>query len=199
MDSPGPTRRELIAGAVAGSAAASLGASGATALAATGSGSGPAALAYALQAERLGVIAYRQALSTSVLSTHVSQQLQVLMGQERAHVSKLERVLGEVGAPIPRGPDTVAAAQAMLAQHQVDVSLSDLPSEHACLRLLIDVESLTEGAYFKAIPQLDQPSLLRVSVEIMGSDSQHWTILSGLQHRGDVGLSVPYPFVQGSP
>ena len=168
-------------------------------MAATNGTTGTAGLAYALQTERLGVIAYRQALATSVLSNGVAQQLQLLMGQEREHVARLEQVLGQVGAPVPLGPDTVAAAQAILAAHQVDVSLTDLPSEHACLRLLIDVESLTEGAYFKAIPQLEQPSLLRVGIEIMGSDSQHWTVLSGLQHRGDVGLSVPYPFVQGSP
>lgn len=157
------------------------------------------ALSYALQVERLGVIAYRQVLATSVLSADVRAQLQRLAAQEGQHVTRLEQALAGLGAGVPPGPASVADAQKILAQHQVHLSLTGLSSQRDCLRLLIDVESLTEGAYFKAIPQLSEPSLLRSAIEIMGSDAQHWTILSGIQHDGNVGLSVPYPFVQGSP
>lgn len=155
-------------------------------------------MSYALQVERVGVIAYGQALATSVLSASVRAQLELLLAQERRHVAKLEQILGGLGASVSQQPATVGAAQAVLDQHQVGAGLTGLASEHDCLRLLIDVESLTEGAYFKAIPQLEHSSLLRASLQLMGSDAQHWTVLSGLQHGGDVSLSVPYPFVQGS-
>lgn len=193
------TRRELIAGSAAAAAAASIAIRATDAAAATTQGTEAQVLSYALQVERLGVIAYSQVLSTSVLSAPVRAQLEVLMAQEREHVAKLEQILRGLGAPIPQGPSSVGAAQALLARHQVHLSLTDLPTQRDCLRLLIDVESLTEGAYYKAIPQLEQPSLLRVGLEIMGSDSQHWTVLSEIQHGGNVGVSVPYPFVQGSP
>jgi rubrerythrin len=191
------TRRELMTGTAAGVLAASL-AGAASANAANSAGSETQALSYALQVERVGVIAYSQVLATSVLSAGTRAQLKLLLAQERQHVAKLQQVLGALGAQVSRAPTDLAAAQAILGQHQVHLSLTDLPTERDCLRLLIDVESLTEGAYFAAIPQLQQPSLLRLGIEIMGSDAQHWTLLAGLQHGGDVSVSVPYPFVQGS-
>lgn len=193
-----PTRRELIAGTAAATAAASLGAAASGARAATSGGSEAEAMSYALQVERLGVIAYTQVLATSLLSADVRAQLQTLAAQERQHVATLERILGGLSASIPQGPTDTAAAQAILSKHQVHLSLTDLHSQRDCLRLLVDVESLTEGAYFAAIPQLEQASLLRTSLDLMGSDAQHWTVLSGIQHGGDVSVSVPYPFVQGS-
>lgn len=193
-----PTRRELIAGAAAAGAAASLAVGAASAGATAGTSSEAEAMAYALEVERVAVIAYGQVLATSVLSASLRAQLQLLAAQERQHVAKLEQIVGGLGAQVSPAPATVSAAQGILDQHQVGASLTALSNEHDCLRLLVDVESLTEGAYFKAIPQLQQPSLLRTSLQLMGSDAQHWTVLSGIQHAGDVSLSVPYPFVQGS-
>jgi hypothetical protein len=193
------TRRELIAGTAGAAAVASLGVAAASAAAAVGARSEVQALSYALQMERVGVLAYHQVLSTDVLRAGARIQLGLLLAQDLKHVAKLEQLLRGLGAAATDGPPDVAAAQALLGQHQVHRSLTSLPTQHDCLRLLIDVESLTEGAYFKAIPQLEHPKLIRVSVELMGSDAQHWTVLSGIQHDGDVVQSVPYPFVQGSP
>jgi rubrerythrin len=192
-----PTRRELITGGAALAAASAWGA--VPARAAVAAGTQARSFTYALEVERAAVIAYNRVLSTSVLAADVRGQLQQLLAQERQHVAKLEQVLAGLGAPVSQQPATVPAARALLRQHQVGLSLTDLTSQRDCLRLLIDVESLTEGAYFKAVPELVQPPLVRTAVELMGSDAQHWTILSGLQHGGDVSLSVPYPFVQGSP
>jgi hypothetical protein len=181
--------------------AASLGAwraADALAAAPPGSHAEAEAMAYALQIERLAVIVYRQALSTDVLAPRVRSQLTLLMGEERQHVVELERILNGLGASAPPGPDDVAAAQALLTRHQIHRSITNIPTQHDALRVLIDVESLTEGAYFKAMPVLQEASLIRASAEMMGSDAQHWTILAGIQHHGDVSISVPYPFVQGS-
>ena len=193
---PTPTRRGLITGAVGLTSAAAL----AGAAAAPAAAASPAqALSVALELERVGVIAYRKSLASGVLSETAAAQVRVLMAHELIHVARLEQALTRLAAQPPQGPATVNDAQAVLTQHQVYRSLTNLPTQHDCLALLIDIESLTEGAYFSAIPQLVEASLVKLSLELMGSDSQHWTVLSGIQHGGDVGQSVPYPFVEGSP
>jgi hypothetical protein len=45
--------------------------------------------------------------------------------------------------------------------------------------------------------KLSDASLLTQAAQIMGSEAQHWTALSGLQHAGDVFLGAPYPTVTG--
>lgn len=191
------SRRQLIHGAVALTAAAAAGAEAVSALAAA-PGAEAQALASTLQIERVALIAYRQVLSTNVLSAGAIPQLRLLAEQEDQHVAKLEQLISMLGAAVPAGPAGVAAAQAVLNQHQIHRGLSDLSTQHDCLRLLIDVESLAEAAYFNAIPQLTQPTLIQTAIELMGSDAQHWTVVSGIQHHGDVIQSVPYPFVQGT-
>ncbi len=192
------TRRELVRGGIG--LAGSLGAwRVADALAAAPARTQSQVLGYALRMERLAVIVYRQALASNVLAPAVRSQLEVLLSDEQRHVAKLEQILERLGGPVPSGPDGVRAAQALLTRHQIHRSISNLPNQHDVLRVLIDTESLTEGAYFKAMPALVDAGLIRTSAEIMGSDAQHWTILSNIQHHGDLTVSVPYPFVQGSP
>ncbi len=149
-----------------------------------------------LQIEQLVVTAYRSVLASGVVTAAVASRLRTMLAQELDHVAVLERALHNLGAPSPTTSAT--GAQRELAAHHVHLSLAHLPSQHECLRLLIDVESLAEGAYFSAISKLTEPGLVRTSAEAMGCEAQHWTVLSALQHHGDVTRSVPYPFVQGS-
>lgn len=196
----GATRRDLVRTGIGVAAGGSLALRATSAMAAANTTMRETqALSYALQTERLGVIVYQQVLASHVVSPGVASELRVLLGQDLQHVSKLEQVLKRMGAVVPQGPTGVPAAQAMLQRHGIHRSLTALHTQHDGLRLLIDVESLTEGAYFKAIPELQDPALVRLSVAIMGSDSQHWAVISGIQHPGDYSMSVPYPFVQGSP
>jgi rubrerythrin len=194
----GTTRRELVRSGIGLAVAGWLvgGAAGADAAAPTLSEA--QALAHALQIEQLSVIGYSQVLASGALSTAVRPQLEALLAQDRRHVTTLQRVFRRAGAPPPGGPADVVAAQAILSEHQVHRSLTDLPTQHDCLRVMIDIESLAEGAYFKAMPRLTDATLIRTSAEIMGSDAQHWTVLSGIQHNGNVTLSVPFPFVYGA-
>lgn len=196
----GATRRDLVKAGIGVAAGGSLAMRAASAVAATTATKGEAqALSYALQTERLAVIVYRQVLASDVASPSVASELRVLLGQDLQHLAKLEQVLKQTGVAIPQGPTGVAAAQAMLRQHSIHRSLTALHSQHDGLLLLIDAESLTEGAYFKAIPELQDPALVRLSVELLGSDAQHWAVLSSIQHDGNPMRAVPYPFVQGSP
>jgi hypothetical protein len=156
------------------------------------------ALNHALQIEQLLVIAYRQALDSGVTHPPVKDELRRLLGQELQHVTRLERALAQRGEIVPT-PPSLAAAQAELTSHEVHWSLTHLRSQHDCLKLLVDVESLAENAYFRAIGELQDPSLLRLCAEIMGCEAQHWTVLSGFLNHQDPDKAAPYPFVEGTP
>lgn len=157
-----------------------------------------AILARMLKVEQWVVVAYRRALSSGKLEPRLSSRVAAILGQELVHVTTLRRALASRGAPIPPPPRDVAAAQRGLATRHMYTSLTELRDEKACLKLLIDVESVAEGAYFEAIGKLTDPALLRMSAQIMGCEAQHWTVLSAVRHHGDVLISVPYPFVEGS-
>ena len=194
------TRRELVRSGIAATAVLSAAAvNSPRALAAVAPAQSDAAvLARTLQIEQLVSIAYRQAIGSGALGPTVIGPLRALLSQELEHVATLEHGLRGLGASVPAPPAGVASAQAALVRHHVFASLTRLRTQHECLRLLIDVESLAEGAYFSAISKLSDPGLLRTSTEIMGCEAQHWTLLSALQHHGNVDRAVPYPFVQGS-
>jgi hypothetical protein len=193
------TRRELVRDGIAASAAASAAVRSATAAAAVAPAHSDAAvLTRTVQIEHLVSIAYQRVLGSGALRPAIAGVLRALLSQELEHLAALERALRRLGATVPTAPRGVASAQRALGRHHVSASLTGLETRHECLRLLIDVESLAEGAYFSAISKLRDPALLRTSAEIMGCEAQHWTLLSELQHRGDVSRAVPYPFVQGS-
>jgi rubrerythrin len=194
----GTTRRELVRSGVGLAVAASLVGAVASAAEAAPTVSEAEALAHALQMERLSVIGYNQVLASGVLTSTVRPQIEAILVQDRQHVAALEHVFRLTGAPQPQGPADVAAAQAILTQHQIHRSLTRLPTQYDGLRVMVDIESLAEGAYFKAMPRLTDPTLVRTSAVIMGSDAQHWTVLSGIQHNGNVIMSVPFPFVYGA-
>ena len=193
------TRRELVRSGIVATAALAVGVRSADASAAAAPAQSDAGvLTRTLEIEQLVSIAYRQALGSHALGPAAARALSEVLSQELEHIAALERELRGLGAGIPGPPVSLASAQAALSRHHVSASLTRLETEHQCLKLLIDMESLAEGAYFSAISKLSDPALLRMSAEIMGCEAQHWTLLSALRHRGDVDQSVPYPFVQGS-
>jgi hypothetical protein len=193
------TRRELVRGAaVSAAAATALSWPGRAAAQAGPPESDAELLERTLRTEHLVVVAYRQALASGVLSPPVALAVREILGQELTHVATLERELRARGAQPAEPPRDVVAAQRAFAAHQMHTSLTNLHSQNACLKLLIDVETVAESAYLEAIAKLTEPRLLRLSAEIMGAEAQHWTALSAVRHRGDVMMSVPYPFVGGS-
>jgi Ferritin-like domain len=190
------TRRQLMGGGIALAAASAFpGVAGAAA-------SPPAesetqVLEQVLRIELLVVTAYQHVLATRLLEPAVRSQLNVLLRQELEHVGVLRVTLERMGATGPAAP-SVAAAQAELNRNHVYWSLTQLRLQRSALKLLVDVESLAENAYFRAIAKLRDPQLVRTSAEVMGCEAQHWTVLSGLLHHEDPTKAVPYPFVGGS-
>jgi hypothetical protein len=190
------TRRELVGSTAAALAAAGL--LGAEAARAAGPPPTDAdVLRRTLQIERVVVIAYRQAIASDALAVPVARQLEQILGQEHEHVAILEAALRSLGEPPPPPPTDLPAAQRLLTSHHVNVSLLQLRTQDQCLRLLVNVETLAEEAYFTAVGQLSDAALLRTSTQIMGCEAQHWTVLSTVKHHGDVMMTVPYPFVGG--
>jgi Ferritin-like domain len=190
-------RRELLAGAVAAVGVAGL-IDAVPALAAPPAPAGDAAvLSQTFAIERVVEISYRTVLATGALKPGVRAALRRILSQERTHLALLGRALRALDTPLPLVD--ADSARRLLGAHHIDAGLSQLRTQHECLRLLVDVESLVEGAYFSAISQLNDPDLIRTCVGAMGCEAQHWTLLSATQHHDQVKHSVPYPFVQGSP
>ncbi len=198
----GPTRRELIRGGIIAGGGALAGAggllAGASAAAAMASPAETRALTHALELEQLIVIAYRQVLGSPVVKPATRPQLTTMFDHEVQHVKLLERALTERGETVPT-PPSLNDAQAALSRHDVHWSLTRLPNQHDCLKLLVDVESLVENGYFKALSAVQDATLLKLCAEIMGCEAQHWTVLSGLLNHQDAKRAVPYPFVEGTP
>ena len=190
------TRRELVGSTAAAVAAAGL-------IGAQAAGAAPApptdadVLRRTLQIERVVVIAYSHAIASGTLTPAIAGQLEQILGQEHQHVAILEGALKSLGEPPPPPPSDLPAAQRVLTSHHVNASLIALHTQEQCLRLLVNVETLAEEAYFVAVGQLSDAALLRTSAQIMGCEAQHWTVLSSARHHGDVKISVPYPFVGG--
>jgi hypothetical protein len=206
MSEQGTTRRELVRGGVAATIGGALGGGVIDAIArpadawgaSARAGAGAAALTRALRIEQLVVIAYERVLSAGALNPTSTDTVRGFYLHELQHVSMLRRMLLDLGAAIPSPPSDTASVQRGLNSHHVFRSLTQLGTERDCLRLLIDIESVAEGAYFDAVATLRDAGRMRTAAGIMGCEAQHWTILSGLLNGYNVMRSVPYPFVAGS-
>jgi hypothetical protein len=192
-----PTRRQFVLGALSG-AAGGLAAAPGAALAATGVPSDSDTLAKVLVAERLVVLGYRQVLASGALGSDDTAVLEPFLGQELEHISTLAARLAELGAPADTAPLSLTAAGALLTKYGVSGSLTDLHARADCLRLLVNLESVAEGAYFTALKTLGSADLVRLCTQAMGCEAQHWTVISGLRNPGIYVKSVPWPFVTGS-
>ena len=66
------------------------------------------------------------------------------------------------------------------------------------MKLLVDLESLAEGAYYTPLKDLTNPRLVRLTAQIMSCEAQHWTVVSGLRNPGQYVKAIPWPYVWGS-
>jgi hypothetical protein len=191
-----PTRRELILGAAGATAAAAVEAT--PALADANPPSDAELLSKTLEVERLMVFAYERVLASGALSPGVQRVIEPHLDHERAHRSAVAAALTRLGAPAPTQPLSLAQASDLLGQHPVSGSLTDLHTQDACLKLLVDLESVAEGASYTPIKDLRRPELVNLCAQIMACEAQHWTVLSGLRNPGMYVKTVPWPYVYGS-
>lgn len=179
-------------------AAGGLAAAPASAIAASGVPSDSEVMGKVLEVERLMVLGYQRVLSSGTLAPGEDTVLRPFLAQELEHVSTLAARLTALGASAPTGPLGVPAAESLMAKHKVPGSLTDLHARTDSLRLLVNLESVAEGAYFTALKTLGSAELVRLSAQVMACEAQHWTVISGLRNPGLYVKSVPWPFVTGS-
>lgn len=195
-----PTRRELMAGAAAG---AGLWAVGTSVLRpAEAEAAAPQTDAELIRAilsvELLVVFSYEQVLSSGKLPADTEHIVRQLLDHEHTHVDVLSADLEELGQAPPDPPASVTAADAELSVLHGSAKLASLNSEEDCLRLLEQVESLVQGAYYVSMSKFADVKLARTCASILGAEAQHYTALAGLLHPGDINKAVPGAFVEGS-
>lgn len=185
-----------MAGAAAGSvAAAGLGAAPAPAAPPQ---SDAELLRAIMSVELLVVFSYGQVLTSGKLSPGSERVIRQLFDHEQTHVDLLTEVLQKLGQQPPSPPASVSAADAELSVLHGSARLASLHSEQDCLRLLEQVESLAQGAYYVSMSKLADVKLAQICASILGAEAQHYTALAGLLHPGDINKAVPGPFVEGS-
>lgn len=188
------TRRQVLAAGTAATIAAVAADAPAAAASAPSDGE---LLRRTLRVEQLVVWVYERVLAQGTMGPQARSVAATLLAQERAHVVALERELAGRGGSL-EARWTLASARQELARHHIAASLTALGTQHDCLRLLVDTESVAEGAWFAAIGALRDPRLATLGAQIMACEAQHWTVISGISHHQNVKLTVPYPFVRGS-
>ena len=195
-----PTRRELMAGAAAGAGLWAIGTSVLRPSAAEAAAPQTDAelIRAILSVELLVVFSYQQVLSSGKLSADTEHVVRQLLDHEHTHVDVLSADLEELGQAPPDPPASVTAADAELSVLHGSAKLASLNSEEDCLRLLEQVESLVQGAYYVSMSKFADVKLARTCASILGAEAQHYTALAGLLHPGDINKAVPGAFVEGS-
>jgi len=192
------TRRELVRGAIAAGAGLAVGFEPATARADEAPPSPEELLGKALQVERVLVLAYERVFASGALSPGIQRAITPHLAHERAHVAAVAAELTRLGAPAPTGPLSVKDASDLLGEHNISDSLTDLHSQDVCLKLLVDLESVAEGAHYTPLKDLTDPRLVQMNAQIMACEAQHWTVLSGLRNPGQYVKAIPWPYVYGT-
>ena len=151
-----------------------------------------------LRLELLLLFACQHILGSSLLYPRAAQTVATLQSHAEAHIAALRARLSVVGGVAPSPPASVAAADRHLAHRRIPERLGQLHGAGDALRLLLDVERVTVGAYFVALIKLEDPALIRLAAEIMANGAQHEVTITRLLDHDDVQQAVPNGLVQGS-
>jgi hypothetical protein len=150
-----------------------------------------------LAVEFLAIGVYEGVIGSGLLAPRTKHEARRALSQERAHVRALAAALEELGRTIPPRPSGQGAIDQGLAAHKVTGRLTNLRTEHDCVSLLLDLEAVAEGAYFKVMSMLQGPGLLHLAAQIMANEAQHAAAISEARRPGDIGQAVPYAYVEG--
>jgi ferritin-like protein len=201
MDAPNTTtRRQLLSGVVlagGGSAAAAALIMPSGARAAQAPVTDGDLLRQLLAAELLAIAVYEPVIASGLLSLRPDRTARRALAQEHAHIRALTPALSKLGGTMPVAPATPADVDKQLAAAKVTGTVSKLRTEHDCVAVVLDMESVVIAAYFKAMSKLQDPGLLRLASQIMANEAQHATAISEARRPGNIGQAVPVAYVQG--
>jgi hypothetical protein len=150
-----------------------------------------------MSVEQLILYVYDHVVASSVLPPHTRRAMTQLQAHEQAHVGALRDRLRARGAGGPPPPPSIAVANRYLARRHVRGRLGQLQGPDDALYLLRALERVVVGAYFVALREMRDPSLIVLAAQIMASDAQHEAIVSEQLNPGDIASAVPYGLVQG--
>lgn len=173
------TRREALAGALAGGAALALPALARAAE--TDEDRARAAFARVLGLEQTAQVAYEAIANAGVLKP----MLRLFLEQEQQHAEQLVLALEDLGARPPPPP----------ARGDIPALGAALRSRAVALSFAITLEERTIAAYQQAIRHSPDAVVTRVSAGAMGTDAQQLVILREAAGR----TAVPRPFESGRP
>lgn len=194
-----PTRRRLLAAALLAGGMAVARPALAVADATTVPPSDPDLLTGLLGVEALVATVYERVLASGRLSPRAHRLARRVLAQEHAHAGALTTQLALFGGTPPSPHLAAGALEAELGRHKITIKVDALGSEKDALKLLTQVETVAEGAYFAAMSKFSHPRLLTLGAEILASEAQHFTLVAQILHPRDLGFTktVPDPFVQG--
>jgi len=194
-----PTRRELVAGAIAGAGGGSvaLATLGIPDASADSTPTDADLVRTIISIELLAVFAYQQVLASETISPETAPVIHHLLDHEQTHVDVMTDELLKLGQQPPAPPASVTAADAAMTVLHGNGSLKSLHSEDDCLKLLEGIEQIAQGAYYTSLGKLTSPRLARICASILGTEAQHYTVLADLLHPGEIDKSVPGAFVEG--
>jgi hypothetical protein len=180
------TRRALVARTLAGSAAlALLRASAGTATpltvptipsATTTSGNPPTdtdVLSALLLIERVSVFSYAHVLASIALDHRARGVIRGFAGHERVHAATIAAELRTRGGSAPPRPRNATIADEILDAVGSPGRLAHVHNQADAIRFLVGLETVAEGAYYKAIAWLADPRLLAIAAQIMANQAQH--------------------------
>lgn len=191
------TRRRLIGGILGGGAALAAAAGPEVAAGDSQTPGDPQLISDLTGVELLSQTVLERVLVNPHMSPRSRRVGRRVLAAERAHAAALEPDLRRFQRPRPRVPTTAAEIDAVLAARHVSRMVSELHSEHDCLELLLNLESLAEGAYYSALSKLTDPRLQVLAARILASEAQHEAMLGVLRDHKDFARAAPYAFVEG--
>jgi hypothetical protein len=192
-----PTRRELLAAGAIGVGGGLVASASAWAASPAANASVADRLQRLIRIELLLLFSYRHVLAAPVLTARARRTLTPFVAHEQAHIAALAKQLTAVGGSVPPGPADVETANRDLAHRKVGGRLGQLRGDLDAVRLLLTLEQVTIGAYFVALMNLQDTSLIELACQIMANEAQHDAMLGLLLPPNKPANAVPYGLVQG--
>jgi hypothetical protein len=137
-------------------------------------------------------------LRSGRLGPHARSLVVYMLGQHRAHIRELERLLAAAGYPQPvRGSFGRLTVGHLLSTVAVRPPPSALRQERGWIRLLEDAELGLEGLlYYETIPRLTARDAL-LAAAMLVREGQYSALLSVLRRRQPTPETVPAAMVRG--
>lgn len=152
-----------------------------------------------LATELVAIAALERVLLSPHLSSRARRLSRQILAQEHTHAAALTRALRGLGVVrLPVIPMTPSEIDRGLSDRHVGRTVQNLHSERDCLDLMLDLEGMAEGRYYRAMAKLTTASLQVLAAALLANEAQHEALLGELRLPKNFDRAAPYAFVEGS-